>query len=67
MLAAVNSPAYGLGRPVAGVGQAVTFMGLNSVRAICMQYALMQAFQADCPACAKRQSPCGWPVRWPVR
>ena len=56
VLAAVNSPAYGLGRPVAGVGQAVTFLGLNSVRAICMQYALMQAFQADCPARAKRLS-----------
>lgn len=56
VLAAVNSPAYGLGRPVSGVGQAVTFLGLNSVRAICMQYALMQAFQADCPARAKRLS-----------
>lgn len=56
VLAAVNSPAYGLGRPVAGVGQAVTFLGLNSVRAICMQYALMQAFQADCPARAQRLS-----------
>ena len=56
VLAAVNSPAYGLGRPVSGVGQAVTFLGLNSVRAICMQYALMQAFQADCPARAQRLS-----------
>ena len=56
VLAAVNSPAYGLGRPVAGLGQAVTFLGLNSVRSICMQYALMQAFQADCPARAKRLS-----------
>lgn len=56
VLAAVNSPAYGLGRPVAGVGQAVTFLGLTSVRAICMQYALMQAFQADCQPRAKRLS-----------
>lgn len=56
VLAAVNSPAYGLGRPVAGVGQAVTFLGLNSVRAICMQYALMQAFHADCQARARRLS-----------
>ena len=56
VLAAVNSPAYGLGRPVAGVGQAVTFLGLNSVRAVCMQYALMQAFQADSPARAQRLS-----------
>jgi HD-like signal output (HDOD) protein len=56
VLAAVNSSAYGLGRPVSGVGQAVTFLGLNSVRAICMQYALMQAFQADCQARAQRLS-----------
>ena len=56
VLAAVNSPAYGLGRPVTGVGQAVTFLGLNGVRSICMQYALMQAFQADCSARAKRLS-----------
>jgi HD-like signal output (HDOD) protein len=56
VLAAVNSPAYGLGRPVAGVGQAVTFLGLNSVRAVCMQYALMQAFQADSLARAQRLS-----------
>lgn len=56
VLTAVNSPAYGLSRPVAGLGQAVTFLGLNSVRSICMQYALMQAFQADCPARAQRLS-----------
>jgi HD-like signal output (HDOD) protein len=54
VLAAVNAPAYGLWRPVAGVGQAVTFLGLNRVRAICMQYALQQAFQADSPERAER-------------
>jgi HD-like signal output (HDOD) protein len=56
VLAAVNSPAYALGRPVSGVGQALTFLGLNSVRSICMQYALMQAFEADSPARAQRLS-----------
>jgi len=54
VLAAVNSPAYGLRRPVSGLGQAVTFLGMNSVRNICMQYALMQAFQADRPERAQR-------------
>jgi HD-like signal output (HDOD) protein len=54
VLAAVNSPAYGLTRTVTSLGQAVTFLGLNRVRAICMQYALMQAFQADSPERARR-------------
>ena len=54
VLAAVNSPAYALSRPVGSIGQAVTFLGLNGVRAICMQYALMQAFQADRPERAQR-------------
>jgi HD-like signal output (HDOD) protein len=56
VLAAVNSPAWGLTRTVTGVGQAVTFLGLNRVRAICMQYALMQAFRADSPERARRLS-----------
>lgn len=54
VLAAVNAPAYGLPQPVAGVGQAVTYLGLNRVRAICMHYALQQAFQADSPERAER-------------
>jgi HD-like signal output (HDOD) protein len=54
VLAAVNAPAYGLSRPVASVGQAVTYLGLNRVRAICMRYALQQAFQADSPERAER-------------
>lgn len=54
VLAAVNSPAYGLTRSVASIGQAVTYLGLNSVRAICMQYVLTQTFQADSPERARR-------------
>lgn len=54
VLAAVNAPAYGLARPVASVGQAVTYLGLNRVRAICMHYALQQAFQADSPERSER-------------
>lgn len=47
VLAAVNAPAYGLTRAVSGIGQAVTYLGLNAVRAICVRYALMQSFRAD--------------------
>jgi hypothetical protein len=54
VLGAVNSPAYGLTRAVTSIGQAVTFLGLNSVRAICMQYVLMQTFQADSAERARR-------------
>jgi HD-like signal output (HDOD) protein len=49
VLAAVNAPAYGLQRPVNGVGQAVTYLGLNTVRAICMHLALQQGFRSDGP------------------
>lgn len=42
VLATVNSPFYGLRQPVTSVGQAVTFLGLNSVRSLCLQ-ALMEA------------------------
>lgn len=54
VLAAVNAPAYGLQRPVHGVGQAVTYLGLNTVRSICMQLALQQGFRSDGPDRAER-------------
>ncbi len=44
VLATVNAPYYGLQRPVAGIGQAVTFLGLNTVRSICLQYLLDDSF-----------------------
>lgn len=50
VLAAVNSPLYGLKSPVRSVGQAVTYLGLNSVRSQCLQYILIAAFKADTPA-----------------
>lgn len=37
VLATVNSPFYGLARPVASVAQAVQFLGLNTVRSISVQ------------------------------
>lgn len=45
VLSAVNSPMYGLRQPVASLGQAVTFLGINSVRNICLQYMLSEAFK----------------------
>lgn len=45
VLSTVNSPVYGLQRPVASIGQSVTFLGMNTVRGICMQYMLAEAFK----------------------
>lgn len=49
VLATVNAPLYGLKRPVASVGQAVTFLGLNTVRAICLRYMLDDSFKTTTP------------------
>ena len=46
VLANVNSPFYGLRQPVSSIGQAVTFLGLNSVRSLCLQYLLDDSFKA---------------------
>lgn len=45
VVATVNAPFYGLHKPVTGIGQAVTFLGMNTVRSICMQYMLAEAFK----------------------
>jgi HD-like signal output (HDOD) protein len=50
VLAAVNAPFYGLRQPVAGVGQAVTFLGLNTVRGICLNALLNESFNVSDPA-----------------
>lgn len=47
VLAAVNSPMYGLKSPVGSIGQAVTYLGLNTVRSVCLQYILIASFTAD--------------------
>lgn len=49
VLAALNSPLYGLKAPVISVGQAVTYLGLNAVRSLCLQNILINAFEADSP------------------
>ncbi len=50
VLAHINSPAYALKTPVTSIGQAVTYLGLNGVRVICMRYAMTASFRADEPA-----------------
>ena len=45
VLSTVNGPFYGLHKPVTNIGQAVTFLGINSVRSICLQYMLAEAFK----------------------
>lgn len=49
ILARVNSPLYGLQQPMVQLGQAITFMGLNAVRGLCIQYLLDESFKADGP------------------
>ena len=45
VLSTVNSPMYGLRTPVTNIGHAVTFLGINTVRSICLQYMLAEAFK----------------------
>lgn len=47
VLATVNSPLYGLRQPVVSLGQGITFLGLNTVRGICVRYMLDHAFPAS--------------------
>lgn len=49
VLAQVNSPFYGLRTPVTSIGQAITFLGLNAVRSVCVQYMLHESFNASSP------------------
>lgn len=53
VLARVNSPVYGLQKPVVQIGQAVTYLGLNAVRGICVQYMLDESFKSDSPEIQK--------------
>lgn len=47
VLATVNSPLYGLKTQVRSIGQAVSYLGLNAVRSVCLQYILIDSFKAD--------------------
>lgn len=49
ILARVNSPFYRLRHPVANIGQAITFLGINQVRGICIQTMLSNSFVCNDP------------------
>lgn len=49
VLATVNSPLYGLRNPVGGIDQAVAYLGLTTVRSVCLQYIMIASFKADSP------------------
>lgn len=53
VMATVNAPLYGLRSAVTSVGQAITFLGLNTVRNLCLQHLLREAMPA--PNLALRQ------------
>ena len=52
LLGQVNGPLYGLRRSVNDIDQAVALLGMATVRSMCVQYMLTQAFQ---PTSAARQ------------
>lgn len=54
LLATVNSPRYGLRKPVGSVVQAVSLLGLNTVRALCLQHLLHNSFGSPGPAQRQR-------------
>lgn len=54
VLARANSAYYGLRRPVGSLGQAITLLGLNTVRTICLQYMMEASFKAHSPALKQR-------------
>ena len=47
VLAVVNSPFYGLPQPVTSIEPAVTLLGMDTVRNVCLQYMLAQAFRPE--------------------
>jgi len=47
VIATVNSPLYKLRNPVSSIGQAITFLGMNQVRGICIQRLLTGCFTSD--------------------
>lgn len=60
VMAAVNAPLYGLQQPVTSIGQAITFLGLSSVRAQCLRHLLDESFQAGSNAALQREFDLLW-------
>lgn len=53
VLATVNSPFYGLAKPLGSIGHAATFLGMTTVRSICLQYMLDDSLKASSPEIKK--------------
>lgn len=53
VLASINSPFYGLHTPVTDLGQAVTFLGIQSVHTTCLQHMLAGSFKPKLPGVQK--------------
>jgi HD-like signal output (HDOD) protein len=53
VLAKVNSPLYGIQKPVTKIGQAITFLGMTSVRNVCLRYLLDESFKGTGSAMRK--------------
>lgn len=53
MLARANSPIHGLRHQVTDLGQAVTFLGLQNVRALCLQTLMAEALHPTQPGVRK--------------
>jgi len=49
VLATANSAMFGLANPVTGLNQAISTLGLITLRSLCLQYMLIKSFQADSP------------------
>lgn len=50
LLTTINSPMYGLRSAISSVDQAVTLLGLTTVRTLCLQYLMIHSFKADSAA-----------------
>jgi len=49
VLAGANSPFYALPKPLSSISQAITYLGMNTVRSICLRYLLDQSFKEASP------------------
>jgi HD-like signal output (HDOD) protein len=49
VMAKIHSPVYGLRQPITKIGQAITYLGTQSVRNVCMRYLLAESFKTDNP------------------
>ncbi len=58
VLKAVNSPFYGLKTRIESVGQAITFLGINSVKNLSLSFSLIRAFSS------RKKSVFNYPQFW---